>query len=108
MDRLLLIERLVWERVNDRRHGLYTRAWKDFCRRWRTEEGWAWPVNEPFPTQHRRLLLAARAHGLPPKPLAALSRDELVRLAVAKVTSLAAATESEPAQVRPPLEEMLP
>lgn len=108
VDRLLLIERLVWERVNDQRHGHYTRAWKEFYRRWRMEEGWAWPVNEPFRPQHHRLLQAARTHGLPPNPLAVLSREELVRLAVAKVASLAAATESELSQVRPPLEEMLP
>ncbi|MDA1278095.1 MAG: hypothetical protein O2960_29210 [Verrucomicrobia bacterium] len=108
VDRLLLIERLIWERVNDQRHGLYTRAWKDFYRSWRKEEGWAWPVIEPFPTQHHRLLRAARTHGLPPNPLAALSREEMVRLATAKVASLTAATESELAQVRPPLDEMLP
>lgn len=108
VDRLLLIERLIWERVNDQRHSHYTRAWRDFYRHWRKEDGWAWPVNEPFPSQHHRLLLAARVHSLPPNPLAALSREELVRLAVTKVTSLAAATESEIAQVLPPLEEMLP
>ena len=108
VDRLLLIERLVWERVNDQRYGLYTSAWREFYRRWRKEEGWAWPVNEPFPSQHHRLLRAAHMHGLPANPLAALSRQELVHRAVTKVTSLAAATESEIAQVLPPLEEMLP
>ena len=91
VDRLLLIERLIWERVNDQRHGHYTRAWREFFRRWR-----------------KAALRAAHAHGLPPNPLAALSREELVRLAVAKAASMAAATESELAQVLPPPEEMLP
>ena len=63
----------------------------------------------PGPREARhRLLRAAHAHGLPPNPLAALSREELVRLAVAKAASMAAATESELAQVLPPPEEMLP
>ena len=108
MERLLLIERLIWERVNDQRHGYYTRAWEEFFRRWRKEQGWAWPVNEPFPGQHDRLLHAARVHGLTSNPLAAISREDLVRLAVAKVASLSAATASEIALALPPSDEMLP
>jgi len=60
VERLLAIERLVWERVNEHRHKRYTRTWKDFYRRWRKESGWDWPTAEQFWLQHRRTLSATR------------------------------------------------
>ncbi len=108
VERLLLIERLIWERVNGQRYSQYSRAWRDFHRRWRQEAGREWPTSEPFAAQHARLLQAANAHGLSTDPLVAVSRAELARQAVAKAASLAAATPSEIAQVLPPLDEMLP
>ena len=108
VERLLAVERLVWERVNEQRHGRYTRTWKDFYRQWRKEEGWEWPTTEPFWSQHRRLVEAAHRHGLPSNPLADVSRDELVRAALVEVAKLANASENEIAQVLPPADELLP
>jgi len=108
VERLLAVERLVWERVNEHRHGRYTRAWKDFYRQWRKEEGWEWVTSEPFWLQHRRLAEAARRHGLPPNPLADASKEQLVSTAIVEVAKLAAASEKEIAQVLPPVDELLP
>jgi hypothetical protein len=108
LERLLAIERLVWERVNEQRHGRYARAWKNFYRSWRKEEGWDWPTAEQFWLQHRRLMAAAFEHGLPANPLAGVSRQELVGAAVVEVAKLAAARENEIAKVLPPVDELLP
>ena len=107
LERLLLIERLVWERVNDQRHSRYSRAWKDFYWSWRKEEGWEWPTAEQFWLQHRRLAEAAHQHGLPPNPLASLTRADLVQAAVRRLGEMGF-PENEVAQVRPPLDELLP
>jgi hypothetical protein len=108
LERLIAVERLVWERVNEQRHGRYTRAWKDFYRSWRKEEGWDWPTAEQFWLQHRRLMEAANRHGLPANPLAGVAREELVRAAVVEVAKLAAASENEIAKVLPSVDELLP
>lgn len=108
LERLLAVERLAWERVNEQRHSRYTRAWKNFYRSWRKEAGWEWPTAEPFWLQHRRLVEGARRHGLPPDPLASVSKEELVRAALVEVAKVAAASEKEIAQVLPPVDELLP
>jgi hypothetical protein len=108
LERLFLLERLVWERVNAQRHSRFTRPWRQFYRNWREEYGWVWPTAEPFPQQHERLVAAARAHGLPKDPLAGLSKEAFVEAAVREVCALAAATNAEVAQVLPPLYEVLP
>ncbi len=108
VERLLAVERLVWERVNEQRHGHYTRAWKNFYRQWRKDEGWEWPTSEEYWLQHRRLVDAAQRHGLPANPLGTVSKVELVRTALAEVSKLAAASEKELAQVSPPVDELLP
>jgi len=108
IERLLALERLVWERVNEQRHGRYTGAWKNFYRQWRREENWEWPTNEQFWLQHRRLVEAARRHGLPASPLADVRPAQLVDVAVTEVAKLGRATENEIAQVLPPLDELLP
>ena len=108
VERLLAVERSVWERVNEQRHGRYTRAWKTFYRQWRKEEGWEWPTSEQFWLQHRRLVDAARRNELPPNPLDNVTKEELVQSAVAEVAKVAAASEKELAQVVPPVDELLP
>lgn len=108
LERLLALERLVWERVNEQRHERYTRAWKDFYRQWRREDDWEWPVSEQFWLQHRRLTQAVRRHGLPPNPLANLPPRELVRMALEKVAKVGAGSQNEIARVLPPVEELLP
>ena len=108
VERLLAVERLVWERVNQHRHGCYTQAWKTFYRSWRQEEGWDWVTSEPFWMQHRRLAAAAHHHRLPANPLADVGKQKLIRTAISEVSKLAAASENEIAQVLPPVEELLP
>lgn len=108
LERLLALERLVWERVNEQRHGRYTRAWKDFYRAWRHEEDWEWPVNEQFWLQHQRLARAVRDHGLPPNPLGDVPREELVEVALLQVAKVGGASQDEIAKVLPPVDELLP
>lgn len=108
LERLILLERLLWKRVNQQRHARYTRPWRRFFRSWRQEPGWEWPTGEPFTRQHARLLTAARAHGLPADPLAECSKEALIETAVREVCGLAAASDAEVAQVLPPVYEMLP
>ena len=107
-ERLLSIERLIWERVNEHRQGNYTRAWKDFYRRWRGEDGWHWPTDEQWWLQHRHLMKAVHQHGLPPNPLAGIPSEELVSAALREVVKIAAATQNELARVLPPVDELLP
>ena len=108
VERLLALERLVWERVNAQRHSRYTRSWKDFYRKWRQEAEWEWPTAEPFWLQHRRLMDAAQRCGLPPNPLANLEPRQLVEAALPAVAKVGGATPTEIAQVLPPVHELLP
>jgi hypothetical protein len=108
VERLLALERLVWERVNEQRHGRYTRAWKNFYRQWRQEENWEWPTSEQFWLQHRRLVQAVARHGLPLNPLAEVRPEQLIEAALQEVAKLGGASENEIAQVLPPVDELLP
>jgi hypothetical protein len=108
LERLLALERLVWERVNKLRHEQYTRAWKDFYRQWRHEDDWEWPVSEQFWLQHRRVIQAVRRHGLPPNPLANMPPPDLVDAALKEVAKVGGANQNEIAKVLPPLDELLP
>lgn len=105
---LLLLERLVWERVNERRHRCYTQPWKDFYRQWRKEEHWEWPSNELFVFQHECLLAAARRHSLPADPLANLTKAELVQTAIDQILAMERFTQNDIASVLPPVDELLP
>lgn len=107
MDRLLLLERLVWERVNYERHSRYTSAWKAFYRRWWTEKEWQWPSSDPFWMQHKRLVKAVQEHGLPPDPLADTPKSQLIQEAVRRLAQMGF-PEADVAQVCPPVEELLP
>jgi len=107
-ERRILLERLIWERVNEQRHTRYTRPWRRFYRSWRQELDWEWPSSEAFTAQHQRLLGAARGYGLPPDPLADTPKEALVETAVAAVCQVAAAAKQEVAEVLPPVYELLP
>lgn len=108
LERLLLLERLLWERVNQHRHSRYTRAWRRFYRDWRKEPDWDWPTAESFDRQHQRLLEAAGTHELPLNPFEGLPKEDLIEMAVREVCQVAAATRTEVAQVLPPVYELLP
>jgi hypothetical protein len=107
IERLLLLERLLWERVNDERHSRYTRAWKNFYRRWWKEEEWEWPTSEPFWMQHQRVVKAVHQHRLPSDPLAEITKPELVQAALRRLEEMGF-PETEVARVLPPVEELLP
>jgi hypothetical protein len=107
LDRLLLLERLVWERVNYERHSRYTSSWKSFYRRWWTEKEWQWPTSEPFWMQHKRVVRAVHEHKLPPDPLASLSKSQLIDAALLRLEEMGF-PQTEVAQVLPPVEELLP
>lgn len=108
LERWLLIERLIWQRVNEARYALYSRAWRRFYRSWRQEPHWEWPTSERFAQQHERLLAAARAHDLPENPFGHTQKEDLVTAAVNDVCRLTAATAVEIAHVLPPVYELLP
>lgn len=107
LDRLLLLERLLWERVNEQRHSAYTRAWKNFYRLWWKEQEWEWPTSEPFWMQHQRVVKAVHQYQLPPNPLAEVTKEDLIRSALQRLAEMGF-PESDVAQVLPPVEELLP
>ncbi len=108
LERLLHLERALWQCVNRERYLTYQRAWKAFYRRWQAAEEWSWPMGEPFWMQHERILRAARQYGLPPQPLDPSGRSLVYREGSRRAANLAGATAEEMAWVSPPLEEMLP
>lgn len=104
----LRLERLIWERVNYKRHGRYQRVWKEFYRAWRKEEEWNRPTAETFSRQHERVSMAAARYGLPVNPLAETSRAALVESALEKAAALAFVPVNELRRICPPTDEMLP
>jgi len=107
IERLLLMERLVWERVNDERHRRYTRAWKDFFRRWWKEAEWSWPTSEPFWMQHQRAVQAVHQQQLHTNPLADTAREDLLSAALRRLADMGF-PQNEVARVLPPVDELLP
>jgi hypothetical protein len=102
------LERLAWQCVNRERYGRYQQIWKEFYRRWRHEPDWAWPTNEPFAAQHRRLVAAARRHGLTPDPIAKSDRAHLFAAGLARAAAMGLTTLDLVRSVAPPLDEVLP
>lgn len=109
LERLLFLERTLWQCVNRERYSVYQRAWKDFYCRWRHAVEGAWPRSEPFWMQHQYIHDAARRHALPAAPLADPAvKKRIVDAGLRKAASLVNASVDELALVQPPLEEMLP
>lgn len=109
LERLLLIEQMLWQCVNRERYLVYQRAWKEFYRAWQKDRIGEWPTAEPFLQQHRRVCEAARGHGLPPAPLAAeATRREIYDRGRDRAALLVAASAAELALVAVPLDRMLP
>lgn len=77
LEPLLLREREAWMAINEGRYRVFRDSWKEFHRRWRREADWDWPTEEPFLDQHRRLVGAAREHGLESAPLGGGRADEV-------------------------------
>ena len=55
LERLLLVEEMLWQCVNRERWLVYQRAWKDFYKAWQQDRVGEWPTAEPFLQQHRRI-----------------------------------------------------
>lgn len=109
LERLLLVEQMLWQCVNRERYLVYQRAWKGFYRSWQRDRIGEWPTAEPFLHQHRRVSEAVRAHGLPPAPLATeAARREIYERGRDRAVSLVAAAPSELALVAMPLDTILP
>ncbi len=108
LDAWLRLERLVWETVNQERYGLYSKAWKDFFRRWRKDEGFSWPTSEPIRQQHDRLYQVVSQFGLVLDPIGEMGREALYERALRRAALRADTTADRIAEVQPPLEEVLP
>ncbi len=108
LERLLAVERAIWENVNRERYGAHERVWKEFYRRWRLANDFIWPVEGPFCGQHDHLLGAARIHRLAEDPLGDAGREALLRAGLQRAARLLNAPEKEINLVLPPIKEMLP
>lgn len=109
LERLLLVERTIWECVNRGRYRLYQHEWKEFYRRWQRDTVGAWPTAEPFLIQHRRLCAAVAEFMLPAAPLSpAAVRESIYQDGIARTIVLTAATPEEIAAVAMPLDIILP
>lgn len=109
LERLLAIEKCVWETVNRGRYLRYQNEWKEFYRRWQQDRVGEWPTSEPFAEQHRRVSRAATEHGLAPAPFSEPEQKAgLFEQAVQRAAAMMAATPGELADVLFPISEILP
>jgi len=109
LERLLLVEEMLWQCVNRERYLVYQRAWKDFYRSWQQDRVGEWPTSEPFLQQHRRVCDAVRQHGLPPAPLGTdASRQAVFDRGRERAAAIVAATPQEMQTVAMPLGTILP
>ena len=109
LERLLLVEQMLWQCVNRERYLVYQRAWKDFYRAWQQDRIGEWPTSEPFLHQHQRVCDAVRRHGLPAMPLAdATARESIYERGLGHAAALTAATPEELETVAVPLGTILP
>lgn len=105
LERLLLVEQMLWQCVNRERYLVYQCAWKDFYRAWQQDRVGEWPTAEPFRQQHRRVSEAVRRHGLPPSPLGTdAARQAAYERGLARTAALVAATPEEMETVAVPLD----
>ncbi len=108
LDAWIRLERLIWETVNKERFRPYQAAWKEFYRRWRTDDAFEWPTVEPIREQHERLVEAARRFELTPDPLGVEGRERLYERALERVLVRGDSDMARVARVRPAIEEILP
>jgi hypothetical protein len=108
LERLLLVEEMLWKCINRERYFVYQHAWKGFYRSWQQDRIGDWPTAEPFAQQHRRVCEAVREHGLPPAPLAtAAARQAVYDRGLERAAGLVAATPEEITLVAMPLDMIL-
>jgi len=108
LERLLLVEEMLWKCINRERYLVYQQAWKDFYRSWQRDRIGDWPTAEPFALQHRRVCEAVRQHCLPPSPLGtAAARQAVFDRGRERAAGLVAATPEEITLVAMPLDMIL-
>jgi len=109
LSRCLAIERALWEQANKLRYRSYQHEWKEFLRRWRKEDDFAWPADGPFTSQHALVQEAAARHQLPIDPLGGEpGRRDIVAHAKAEVGQVFAADATLLDAISPPWNEILP
>lgn len=109
LERLLWIERSIWEQVNRERYSVYQHEWKEFYRRWQKDQVGQWPSSEPFVQQHRRIAEAVIEFQLPARPLDPPVRKQAIfKQGIQRAAALLAATPEELAAVVFPIEVILP
>ena len=109
LERLLLVEEMLWQCVNRERYMVYQRAWKDFYRAWQQDRVGEWPTAEPFLQQHERVCDAVRGHGLPPAPLDTVAdRQAIYDRGLTRAAAIVAATPQEMETIAMPLDIILP
>ena len=107
--RCLAIERALWEEVNRLRYRRFQHEWKEFLRRWRAHDDFAWPVALPFARQHRLVVEAVRQFALPHDPLQGKTgRLEILESAKTGVSEIFDPVRSLVDELTPPLAQMLP
>lgn len=109
LERLLMIEGMLWHAVNRQRYLTYQRAWKEFYKGWTHAQPKAWPNDEGFARQHGLLVQASGDYGLPCSPMAGDgTRQSAYDHAIQHVIGLTRASDADIAAVLPPLTVMLP
>jgi len=107
--RCLIIERAFWEEVNRLRYRRFQSEWKEFLRRWRQHDDFAWPVSLPFARQHELVLCAVREFALPMDPLGGSGgRMKILDDAKSAVAGIYDPDATILSSLIPPLEEILP
>ncbi|MDX2225997.1 MAG: hypothetical protein SFY92_02690 [Verrucomicrobiae bacterium] len=105
----LAAERTLWEEVNKGRYRRFQHEWKQFIRRWRGQNDFAWPVSASFDRQHDLVCGAVRQHELPLEPLGgAEGRMKIVENAQSVIVEIYGDDVGLLETITPPLEEMLP
>ena len=109
LERLLLVEEMLWQCVNRERYMVYQRAWKDFYRAWQQDQVGEWPTAEPSLQQHERVCDAVRGYGLPSARLATVAdRQAIYDRGLTRAAALAAASPQELETIAVPLDIILP
>jgi hypothetical protein len=107
--RCLVIERAFWEEVNKRRYRRFQHEWKEFLRRWRKRDDFAWPVSLPFARQHQLVCQAVCDFGLPHDPLGGdAGRRAIFEEAETWIADLLDPGRQSLSIIMPPLVEVLP
>jgi hypothetical protein len=109
LERLLMIERTIWQSVNRERYRIYQHEWKEFYRRWQRDNVGEWPTVESFEIQHHRVCEAVERFHLPAAPIAPEAvREAIYQRGIARTVALTAATPAEIELVTIPLATILP